>query len=467
MKKPVSLTTRLSLMFAAAAAGVLLLAGLLFERAGDNQFLEHDRDELSGKLELIQDELGMITTPAAMARLPARLHDAGLGHPGIAIAVAAADGTVLFSTGPVGVIDHLLRGDDIGNTELAIWPYADHVYRVMAGRFALGIPGSRPASVAIALDITSDQEFRSAFQEFLWFGMFLAVLAMWWLGWVAVRKGLAPLNEVSATMANVSAQQLDQPMPVADAPRELQGLVSSFNRMLARLDESFRRLLEFSSDIAHDLRTPINNLMMQTQVTLSQERAAGDYRNTLQSNLEEFERLSRMITDMLFLAKADNKLVVPKRVPVELHTEVERLREFYDALATDSGVRLTQSGAATISADRLMIQRSLSNLLSNAIRFTPHEMAIEVTIEEEPDCATISVANPGPGIPAEHLPHVFERMYRVDRSRREGESDNVGLGLAITRSIVVMHGGTIGVESTDGCTCFTIRLPRITDHPVQ
>jgi two-component system, OmpR family, heavy metal sensor histidine kinase CusS len=464
MRNPVSLTARLSLMFAASAAGVLLVAGLLFERAGDNQFLEHDREELSGKLELIRNELANVTNAQALAGLPLRLRDAVLGHPGIAIAVAQADGTVLFSTGPEGVVQHLLQGGEIGKTELVVWPYADHVYRIAAGRFALGMAGTPPASVAIALDITSDQQFRSAFQQFLWFGMFLAVLAMGWLGWVAVRKGLAPLHEVSATMANVSAQQLDRPMPTADVPRELQELVSSFNRMLGRLDESFRRLLEFSSDIAHDLRTPINNLMMQTQVTLSQERAAGDYRNTLQSNLEEFERLSRMITDMLFLAKADNKLVAPKREPIELHAEVERLREFYEALAADSGVRLTQSGAATIFADRLMIQRALSNLLSNAIRFTPKGMAIEVAIEEEPDGTTISVTNPGPEIPEDHLSHVFERMYRVDPSRREGGADNVGLGLAITRSIVMMHGGTIGVSSADGRTCFTIELPRTSGH---
>ena len=459
MTRTVSLTTRLSLLFASSAAVVLLVAGMLFVRAAENQFLVHDSEELNGKMELIRTELGRITTPDAISTLHSRLRETVLGHPGIAISVVAVDGTVLFSTGPIDVVNHLVHGTEIGKPQPATWRFSDQTYRIVTNRVALGIPDTQPANVAIALDITDDQEFMSAFRQFLWFGMGLATMAMGWLGWVAVRKGLAPLDEVSAMISNISAHRLDKPLPAEGVPRELQELVYAFNRMLARLDESFHRLSDFSSDIAHELRTPINNLMIQTQVTLSRDRDIADYRNTLQSNFEEFERLSRMISDMLFLAKADNKLVVLKREPVELHKEVERVREFYEALASEHGIQITQSGAATVSADRLMIQRALSNLLSNAIRFTPEQMAIDVSIEESGDWVSIVVANPGPAISAEHLPNIFERLYRVDASRREGSTDNVGLGLAITKSIVEMHGGTINVESADGNTCFTIKLP--------
>lgn len=459
MKMPTSLTARVSLLFAGLAAGVLLIAGLLFERAANNHFLEHDREELYGKMELIRDLLRTTTTRDAMAALPLRLHDAVSGHPGIVIMVAAGDGTMLFSIGNAEVVKHLLEGAEIGEPQPVTWSDADNTYRVVANRLALGIPGTQPARVAIAFDVTDDQQFMSEFREFLWFGMAQAALAMGFLGWVAVRAGLAPLHKMSMTMATVSAQQLDKPLPTANVPLELQELAAAFNRMLARLDDSFRRLSEFSSDIAHELRTPVNNLVMQTEVTLSRERDNTEYRAILQSNLEEFERLSRMISDMLFLAKADNKLVVLKREPIDLQAEVTRLFEFYDALAGEHGVRLVHSGTATVSGDRLMIQRALSNLLSNAIRFTPEGMAVTVTMGEDEDWVKVVVANPGPEIPAENLSRIFDRLYRVDPSRREGHTDNIGLGLAITKSIIEMHGGTISAESENGRTWFTITIP--------
>ena len=167
-----------------------------------------------------------------------------------------------------------------------------------------------------------------------------------------------------------------------------------------------------------------------------------------------------MVSDMLFLAKADNSQVAPNREAIDLQAEVAKLFDFYEALASAHHIHLAQSGVATVCADRLMIQRALSNVLSNAIRFTPEGMAIEVTIGENADQAMIAIENPGPEIPAEHLPRIFERLYRVDAARREGNTENTGLGLAIAKSIVEMHGGTISAKSAKGRTCFTITLPQ-------
>lgn len=466
MKTPISLTTRLSLLFAGLAACVLFLAGLMVESAVSNRFLEQDMEELDGKMAVIQEALGDIKSFDTIGTLPARLHDTMSGHPGIAVTVTTNGGKILYSSGKIEVVKHLLLGAEIGAPQPSIWPFEKYRYRILANRVPLGIPSSQTANAAIAFDISQDQEFMAEFREFLWFGMALAALAMGWLAWVAVRKGLAPLNEVSTLLANITAHRLDMPIPTTGVPQELQELVSSFNTMLARLADSFRRLSDFSADIAHELRTPIQNLMIQTEVTLTGECDAIEYRVNLQSNLEEFGRLSRMISDMLFLAKADNSLLVPNRESLDLHSEVARLLEFYDALASARGINLTLSGAATVDADLLMIQRALSNLLSNAIRYTPDGMTVEVTLRSDAEQrAIIDVTNPGTTIPVEHLSRIFDRLYRVDPSRQAGNSENAGLGLAITKSIVEMHGGTVSVKSENERTCFTITLSNVRENP--
>lgn len=460
MKRPISLSARIGLLFSGAAVCVLLITGALFAHAVESHFLRSDTEELGGMMEFVRSLLAGITTPDGMAQIPLRITNFRFEHPAISIAIAAGDQTILFVAGPGEVVKHLLKGAEVGASEPVRWSYADDTYRIAANRFPLGIQGSSPAMVAVAFNITRDQAFIAQFKEFLWFCVALAAVAMAALGWAAAHHGLLPLRRFSTMVAAISAERLDKPLPETGIPAELHELVLAFNGMLARLEDSFRRLSEVSSDIAHELRTPLHNLLMQTQVTLSRDRDAADYRANLQSNVEECERLSRMVSDMLFLARADNRDVVLRREPVELDKEVDRLLGFYEALASDRGVCLVQSGAAAVQGDRLMIQRALSNLLSNAIRFTPAGKSVTVAISQDADVATIRVENPGVQIPAQHLSKIFERLYRVDPSRREGDQDHTGLGLAIAKSIIEMHGGNVGAESAGGRTCFTLTLPR-------
>lgn len=459
MRRPLSLTTRMSLLFALSAAGVLLVAGFLFVRAGNERFLDNDREELTGKIELVRDILGSARTAQDLASIPLRLRDTAFGHPGMVVLVVVNDG-VLFSTGDRRVLEYLAKETDVGSPRPAIWRLGNSIYRVETARLPLGIPGQKPATVTIALDITEDQAFLLEFKQFLWFGIFLVALALGWLGWVVVRQGLAPLRALSAQIAAISAQRLDEPLLTAGVPQDLAELVAAFNTMRARLHDSFRRLTEFSDDLAHELRTPINNLLLQTQVTLDGEPDLEDCRTALRANEGEGQRLSRMITDMLFLAKADNMMLLPQRETLDLEAEVAALFEFYEALASERRVRLEQHGSARILADRLLIRRALSNLLSNAIRYTPEGHAIRVGIEApEASWVTVAVTNPGPAIPQEERARIFERLYRVDPSRRVDGDDNTGLGLAITKSIIGLHGGTIDVHCGGGETTFTLRLP--------
>ncbi|HXY05049.1 MAG TPA: heavy metal sensor histidine kinase [Burkholderiaceae bacterium] len=461
LKTRVSLTARLSLLFAGSIAVALFVCGMLSERAVEGEFYRHDGEELDGKMQVLRETLGDLASYETIALQQPLLHNTvTAGHPFSSITIVANDGAVLLSMGQPRVVKHLLEDAEFGKSELATWSADNRTYRILADRVPLGVPASQPAKVAIAFDITSDRAFIAKFRKLMWSAIGVGTLVMGLIGWIAVRKGLLPLRKVSAILANVSTSKLDTPIPSTSVPSDLEEVTSSFNRMLARLNDSFRRLSEFSSDIAHELRTPINNMMLQTQVALSRKRDAEEYCANLQSNLEELRRLSRMIEDMLFLANADNHLLAPRMEAIDLGAEVEKLVDFFEIAASEQLVRLVQSGdAPTIWANRLMLQRALSNLLSNALRFTTRGMAIEIDVRQKLDMVSVSVTNPGPEISGEHLPKIFDRLYRVDASRREGQTVNVGLGLAITKTIIEIHGGTVTAESGKGRTRFTVCLP--------
>ncbi len=459
MKAPVSLTARMSLLFALSAAAVLMIAGALFERALNERLLKRDIEELSGKMELVREIVLSSQNLEDASNLPIRMKDVVFGHPGIVISVRSRDASTLFSAGDQQVARQLQDQVTPAGASPVTRRIGEKFYRYVSNPVLRGAPQGGPVDVMIALDVTEDRNFVNELQEYVWIGVAQIAVVLGGLGWIVVRHGLAPLRKVSSVVAAISTRKLDNPLDDGGVPKELRELVTAFNAMLARMHESFRRLTDFSSDIAHELRTPIQNLLIQTQVTLGGKADMDSYRAVLQSNEEEYQRLSGMISDMLFLAKADNKQASLRKEMLDLRAEVAGLFDFYEALAGEHGIELQQAGAARVFADRSMIQRALSNLLSNAIRFTPRGMAITVSLAAEDGWATLAVSNPGPEIPAEHRERIFERLYRIDPSRRQGSTDNVGLGLAITRSIVEMHGGHISVASQQGQVTFLIRIP--------
>jgi two-component system heavy metal sensor histidine kinase CusS len=279
------------------------------------------------------------------------------------------------------------------------------------------------------------------------------------LTWLATRHGLAPLRDVAGVAKGISASRLDQRLAVDTVPKELVDLATSFNGMLGRLEDSFRRLQEFSADIAHDMRTPVSNLMMQAQVAVSRARGPEEYREVLYSAIEEYDRLARMISDMLFLARADNGQLVPGRERLDLAQEMGALCEFYEPVATERGVRLLCTGAAAASGDRVMLRRAFANLLSNALRHTPDGGVVRIEIAPAgAEAARVAIENPGPPIPVEHLERIFDRFYRIDPSRQKS-GENAGLGLAIARSIVVAHGGRIEALPRPAGARFEVTLP--------
>jgi two-component system heavy metal sensor histidine kinase CusS len=463
----VSITWRLTLLFAAASSVVLLALGMVIASSVEQHFEDLDMEVLSGKMELTRHALASVRSHDDLQGLAQQLDDSLVGHHGLEVLVISANQTVIFATHHAGFAPQMVASSvSQAPYRPVLWTLAGQRYRAIAAELATGTNNGATVMVAVATDIAHHQVFMRSFLQTLWLFVAGAAALTGLLGWAAVRRGLAPLRAMREQTQEVTAQQLGQRLPVDTVPIELAELAQSLNDMLARLEEAFHRLSDFSSDIAHELRTPVSNLMTQTQVALSKARNADEYRGILESNAEEFERMARMISDMLLLAKAENGLVVPNREAVNLASEFRALFDYYDALAEDKGLQLSLAGDAVVSADRLMLRRALGNLLSNAVRHAEVGTQLRVTVTSEADRALIAIENTGDAIAPEYLERIFDRFFRVDPSRQRA-SEGTGLGLAITRSIVLAHGGTITVESAGGVTIFTIRLPVATDNAVH
>jgi len=454
--RSLSLTARISLLFAGVVAVILLGTGVLIARAVENHFAAEDNQEMRGKLELIRHLMNRVRGPAELDTLTQELSDALVGHQGLSVAIIDNHGETWFATSGSAYPKYLVETQTTAPDTLRQWAANGTEYRGIASPVTVS---GTAYTVVIAVDIMHHLVFMAEFRRILAWSMALAALTTAALGWFSTRRELLPLRDIASTAASISAEHLSERLPESGVPGEIAILSTAFNAMLGRLEDAFRRLSDFSSDIAHELRTPVSNLMTQTQVALAKTRSADEYREVLESSMEEYERLGRMIGDMLLLAQADNNLVVPNRESVALGVEVGRLFEFYEALAAEQDIRLTAEGTASVMGDRLMLQRAISNLLSNALRHTPAGETIRVRLASAGDNCRIAVTNPGPGIPPEHLPRIFDRFYRVDPSRREGNGDHSGLGLAITRSLIEAHGGTLQATSASGLTTFEITLP--------
>ena len=454
-----SLTARLAALFAALTACLLVLVAVLFGRMLDAHFQELDAHDLHGKLTLIRNALQASSAPPLSSTPFAVLDQSFVGHENVGVLLRDTEGRVLHVIHP----EHFTPAQQAG-ARLADaaneWTVDGHPHRGLAVRIDLptAAVGSEAIDVLVALDLSHHAHFLATVRKATWAGVALAALVAALFGWFAAHRGLAPLRRVTDTARRLSARQLDQRLAVDDAPLEVRDHVDAFNGMLARLEAAFQRLADYSADIAHELRTPISNLMTQTQVALSRPRTTDEYQDILASNLEEYERIARMVSDMLFLAKAEGNTLAHAGESIDLAHEADALIDFYEALADERQVRIIRRGQASVHGDRLMLRRALSNLISNALRHTPAGGEITIAIDADAIAVRMAVSNVGDPIDADQLERIFDRFHRGSTQRaRHGEG--AGLGLAITRSIVRAHGGEISAHSAEGVTRFAITLP--------
>ena len=325
---------------------------------------------------------------------------------------------------------------------------------------AIGPPGTLLRG---ALDVTRDQHVLEAYRARLLGVIALAIVLSAGAGWLLARRGLAPVRAISSEIGRINAEKLHARIANEAWPSDLRVLAESFDDMLARLETSFEQLTRFSSDLAHEFRSPINNLVAAASVTLARARDPAEYQATLEVVVDEGQRLSRMVSSMLFLARADNagQHLHPERIA--LAGEFRKLVDFYGIAAEEQGIHLEAQGEAEVVADPVLLRRALSNLLTNALRYTPRGGTVRLSAAKEGDKIVIAVEDDGSGIAPEHLPFLFDRFYRADAAR--SASDNTGLGLAVVRSIAELHGGSAHVSSALGQgSVFSLRLP-LPPHP--
>ena len=307
--------------------------------------------------------------------------------------------------------------------------------------------GSQLYTLQVAQDRSSDERVERNFAVLFIMVLSGSVLASAFIAVIVTKRGLRPLREMTESVGRVGPTHLKERVTQAEWPRELKPLVIAFDDMLKRLDDSFTRLSQFSADLAHELRTPIANMIGEAQVALARNRTADEYREAIESTVGECERLSRIVDNLLFVARVDAASEPIARKRFDARAAVEKITAFYHALADDRHIAISCSGEARIYADPDLFERALGNLLDNALRFTPENGSIQIMLSEHADNVEVAVSDNGCGIAPEHLPRVFDRFYRAESSRG---ADGAGLGLALVKSIVDLHGGSATIESEVG-----------------
>lgn len=453
-RRPLSIALRMTIWYALSAFTLIFLAtGFLYWVLATNLVREDDRtlaDSLDN-LRLLAHAF-LSGTPAVHSELPLAW-PRRQQMPQSYFRILDGSGRILVET--PGLSDEILPPAGAELAAITTAPVGSEVmsrsgrqFQVLSARVGGTIPRDPVRVVQVAIDRANDDDLLTRYRQRLLLILGFSVVLCSLVGYAIARSGMRPIESIGHTAEYIRSTTLHERIGTLGLPAELSGLAGTFNSMLDRLQESFARISQFSDDAAHELRTPINNLRGEIEVALTKARSSEDYREILGSCLEECARISRVIQSLLFLARAEN---IPERLQrenIDVGKELAAVQEFYEAAAVEAGVDLSVSVTADLWAplDRTLFQQAVGNLVSNAIAHTQMGGMVQVTACGDESWLQVRVMDTGCGIAREHLPHVLDRFYRVDRAR-SGSRNSVGLGLAVVKSIVERHSGTIEIDS--------------------
>ncbi len=454
--EPRSIATQLVLRFTVCATLLLSCSLGLFYWIVVRHAFEEDNAVLADKVAAIRTA---IKQPEGINELAQELKNPRASEAAIYwIRIIGPDGNVLTETPGMDRILPVFLFSSPPSSSVARLPID---YR-NAGKFFSLLAQTETADgrnyiVQIAQDRSSDERFRKQFRALLALVLGLGVIASALVAITVTRRGLRPLGQMRRALERVRPAHLNERIDPERWPSELRPLAASFDDMLGRLEDSFTRLSQFSADLAHELRTPIGNMLGEAQVALTRDRRPEEYRAVIESAAAECERLSGIIDNLLFLARAESAEQQVNRSVFNGRAALEKIKSFYEVSAEDRQITITCEGQADIFADPLLFNRAIGNLIENSLRFTPEGGEIQISLSHNESGSTISVRDSGSGIAPEHLPRVFDRFYRGDASR---SSAGTGLGLALVKSIVDLHGGSATIESAVGRgTTVTLTFP--------
>jgi two-component system heavy metal sensor histidine kinase CusS len=444
-----SIAIRLAAMFAAAALVAFALLGGALHRVLSGELARHQQAQIDGRLEDMAYMLEHGRAAGLGERIRDKLDTLGAADPRTRSWLASEDPAFRYGEDLPLVAAAIEAGRDSVELPVGTPP---RLTRMRIGGGELATNGARPAVRYIA-GVDAEpfghtlRTFETAVVLLTLAGTALAAALGYWIA----RIGLGPVQRLSGDAQRIGPDDRARRLQLPALPRELADLGSSFNAALDRLDGAYRQLATFSDDVAHELRTPLANLIGQTQVALARERDAVALREVLQSNLEELERLRAIVADMLFLARAEQGVRARDLVASSIALEVGKTVEFLDLLLDEAGMTVQVEGDAVAPIETSLFRRALTNLLQNAIQHSRPGSRVLVRIGGDERSAAVSFSNPSAPIAPEQLPRLFDRFYRVDSSRRNS-GENHGLGLSIVKAVAVMHNGTVFARSDDGMT---------------
>nr|WP_282706554.1 heavy metal sensor histidine kinase [Pseudomonas syringae] len=450
-----SIALRLSGLFALVALVVFLLIGWALYLQVDKSLDLLPRAEVDARYSVLESAVNRFGNPEHWRKIKAKL--TLLSEEDKRLRFWVVSDNPLYEFGNPGADIRRFAQGPLGMHDLKL---ADHPFsfKVLVSEFPA--KEQRPAlRFLTAIDTETFWHTQHSLLVALISLATLGILLASALGYWVARIGLRPLTSLSQEVQKLAPPRLSGRLQLSPLPPELEQFVASFNSTLERVEQAYSRLESFNADVAHELRSPLTNLIGQTQVALTRGRSAEHYFEVLQSNLEELERLRSIINDMLFLASADQGTKVKAQICTSLAEEVATTLDYLDFILEDAHVQVRVQGDASAPIEKPHLRRALINLLHNAVQHTGAGEVIEVNIESRDAHVIVSVTNPGVQIAQEHLPRLFERFYRVDASRSNSGA-NHGLGLAIVKAIALMHGGTVFVNSDKGANTFGIQLPR-------
>jgi two-component system heavy metal sensor histidine kinase CusS len=457
-----SLSARLALIFSLIVILSLSVVGVILFHALSDQVY-------------VQDDLAIVLATRHLRRLAAELDTTGsirehqerlvslvLGEPALAMRISAADGTPLIDYDPPHIrmipLPATPATQRVVTEQVRHWTTADGVPARGVATMATMRDGSS-VKICVARSMGDRTTLLDNYRAIIWGTVTSAALVAVALCYVLVRRALAPLRAIAASAQGITSERLDSRIDLSRAPLELHDLAEALNAMLGRLQLGFGRLWQFTADLAHDLRTPIANMRGASEVALTRDRSIADYQALLASNIEECDRVSRMIENVLFLARAENPQFALHRTEFDAGEELQRIADYFEGIAAEKSVRVKVTGRARLYAERELFRRAVSNLLANALRYTPVGQTIVMAAAQSDPCVAITVQNPGESIPSHELTKLFDRFYRGDKARSNSGA-STGLGLAIVKTIVEIHGGTVQARSdTGGLTSFELQFP--------